>query len=297
MDPIVTSALISGGSSLLGGLLGKDKGPSARAQRNDMKKIEEARYKWLVKGAQRAGFNPLTVLGAAGQTAGRGTTTPQSPLGWKSALGDAIKQTGQVLASYDPVEAEGRQLDNELKRRQLAAFDNEGLRQGANAPTKAEDSQLERRFENLDPAVQGGLGTVDLGSLDAADMRVDQGPLKNRYVVRNPLDPTKTYVMPSTFTPQEGIEGIAGDVGGEAFSFAQAIQMGRKTMEKLGIKEVLVHPRTGVVTAFAPQGLYQDEKPTLTARPTKSADWGIDLGPLKIDIWKDEMPTGKGDRK
>jgi len=97
MDPATTAALIQGGSSLVGGLLGKDKGPSLRKQRNNMKKIEEDRYKWLVKGAQRAGFNPLTVLRSTG-----GQMAPQlnfdSPLSARAVLGEAIKTFGGTYA-------------------------------------------------------------------------------------------------------------------------------------------------------------------------------------------------------
>jgi len=64
MDPIVGGALIKGASSLLGGLL--NKGPSLSDQLKLMQRTEEKKYKWIVEGAQRAGFNPLTALQAGG---------------------------------------------------------------------------------------------------------------------------------------------------------------------------------------------------------------------------------------
>lgn len=299
MDPVITSALISGGSSLLGGLFGRKDKPKNDWDFPNREKLETERYKWLVKGAQKAGFNPLTVLGVAGQTAGMGQpTSTTNPLSFGSVVGKAIASAGQTFANnYDPVSAEGQRLDNELRKRQIVAFDNERNQQGATPQDKGLEAKIDQRFDNLDPAVQSGLGTVDLGSLDANDMRIDAGPLKNQYVVRNPMSPTETYVLPKTFTPQEGIEGIAGDVGGEAYSFLQAINAGKETMLKLGIKPVSVHPRTGVVTPLSPQGLYQDEKPTLTAQPQPKTDkpW-IDLGDF-FKIGKNIHYPKEGNRK
>lgn len=91
------AAAISAGSKLLGGLLGGDKGPSLRQQRNNMKKTEHQRFKWLVKGAQNAGFNPLSVLRATGGAMAP-QLTPQTPLNARAILGEAIADFGGTFA-------------------------------------------------------------------------------------------------------------------------------------------------------------------------------------------------------
>jgi len=55
---------IGAASSLLGGFM--NKGPSLSDQLKVMQRTEEKKYKWIVEGAQRAGFNPLTALQAGG---------------------------------------------------------------------------------------------------------------------------------------------------------------------------------------------------------------------------------------
>ena len=90
MDPAITSALISGGTKLLGGILGKGKKPQQnfREERQNLRNI--------VRGAKEAGFNPLTVLKATG---GQPTANNiVSPLGIRAALGEAIETFGGTYA-------------------------------------------------------------------------------------------------------------------------------------------------------------------------------------------------------
>jgi len=95
MDPITSAALIGGGSQLLGGLLGK--GKKVQWDFKEKKRMENERFGWLVEGAKRAGFNPLTVLRSTGGQSGNYQTT-QSPLGARAAVGEAIKTFGGTYA-------------------------------------------------------------------------------------------------------------------------------------------------------------------------------------------------------
>lgn len=84
------AAAIGAGSQLLGGLLQKPK----KLQQNF--KEERQNLRNIVRGAQEAGFNPLTVLRATG---GQPTANAiQSPLGARAALGEAIKTFGGTYA-------------------------------------------------------------------------------------------------------------------------------------------------------------------------------------------------------
>lgn len=89
------AAAIAGGSQLLGGLLSKGKKPQWDFQEKE--RMENERFKWLVKGAKNAGFNPLTVLRATGGQSGNYQTT-DSPLGSRAAVGEAIKTFGGTYA-------------------------------------------------------------------------------------------------------------------------------------------------------------------------------------------------------
>ncbi|AXL15496.1 DNA pilot protein [Microviridae sp.] len=294
LAPIVTSALISGGSSLIGGLLGRKKSKSAAQTLAEQRAHEEQRYTWLRDGAQKAGFNPLTVLGAAGHTAGMTSPSTESPLGWKASLGNALNQAGQVLASYDPVAEEGRQLDNELKQRQITAFDAEKNQQGSQphplveGGTQGASAAAEDRFPHLsaDPKENSQDSRVDLGSDRIEDHRLGGSSLwPNQYVVRNPLNPTETYVMPKTWTPAEGVEGLIGDLGGEGNSMSALFKLGKDTLlNQGGLEKVSYDVTTGQVhrihtdqekkTWITPHGQQPAgaPKPSITLLPITEAD-------------------------
>ena len=89
------AAAIAGGSQLLGGLLQKPK--KVQWDFQERERLENERFKWLVKGAQKAGFNPLTVLRSSGGQMAN-VTPRQSPLGARAALGEAIKTFGGTYA-------------------------------------------------------------------------------------------------------------------------------------------------------------------------------------------------------
>lgn len=102
-------------SKLFGGLFQDD-------PMDDMRRHERQRYKWLVEGAQNAGFNPLTVLRATGGQQASAASL-QSPLSARALIGQGISMGIQDhMANYDPIGDEGRRLDNELKRAQLNRY-------------------------------------------------------------------------------------------------------------------------------------------------------------------------------
>lgn len=232
-NPAVAPALISGASSLVGGLLGrnKEKPPSSGDQRRHARKLEKGRYKWLRRGAKKAGFNPLTVLGAAGQSSGQGQLdyTP-SPLGWKAALGDAISAAGQTYASIDPVAVEGAKLDNQLKQRQIAAFDAEVGRHGSaggqtsTQPVRQYDHWGDHDLPNYgnghvrDPHTTP-FPVVDIGSIDPERARVTHGPFSGRYIVNVE---GKNYALPES-TPTAVFEELTGAVSGEGAGAIKAM--------------------------------------------------------------------------
>jgi len=150
MDPIIGASLISGGSNLLGGLL--NKGPSLSDQLKLMRRTEEKKYKWIVEGAQRAGFNPLTALRAGG---GQMTQGLQTPLSTGAVIGNALNagiQTGlNTWANRpDPIEQESRVLDNELKKQRLKQIQNEEARFGQVPAVRTTSSQT--RVNGRNPA-------------------------------------------------------------------------------------------------------------------------------------------------
>jgi len=125
-----------------------------KVARRFMKDTENNRYSWLVSGAQKAGFNPLTVLGATGGAmsggASAGTPLMQPVRGSSGGLGDAV---GAGIAafgdSYDPVGFATRQQQLENMRKLGDVYDAELARFGAvpvntvnNSPTRVQNQPL-----------------------------------------------------------------------------------------------------------------------------------------------------------
>lgn len=139
------SAVIGGASSILGGAVDNIFAKKAAKKQYKYDKLamqeqfelnkqtELERWSWLVEGAQNAGFNPLTVLGASGGAMGNAPTAPRkiAPL---SNIGNAIAQAGSEFARYmpNPIDTQTQKLENELLRKQITQIDNENLRFGVN---------------------------------------------------------------------------------------------------------------------------------------------------------------------
>lgn len=132
MDPLTIGALISGGSSLLGGILGGNRA-DAQAEQNRQMQLAFAQnaIQWKVEDAKKAGVHPLFALGAS-----TGSFTPVANNSGE-VLGDAIGKMGQnigraVEASGDreskallmtkaKLEVENQGLQNDILRQKIAS--------------------------------------------------------------------------------------------------------------------------------------------------------------------------------
>lgn len=136
MDPLITSSLISAGSSLLGGLFGKkDKGPSVEDQLMTQRGSIFNTMKSTLDAAKEYGVHPLVALGlnpgAGGASISLGDNSSS-----RSTAGDLINEMGQNIAGavgrmQSPDEkgvqqivqrqaVEKGELENELLKTQIA---------------------------------------------------------------------------------------------------------------------------------------------------------------------------------
>lgn len=121
-----TQGLTAGIGSAISGLFGGSSGGTNRAEQA----IWDAGYQvampsWLVKGAQEAGFNPLTLLRAGG---GVNASAPviQSPLSSQGQIAEAMSEGFlEGVRGYDPVADETADLENDLLRQQIERMRNE----------------------------------------------------------------------------------------------------------------------------------------------------------------------------
>jgi len=161
----LTPALISAGSSLLGGLFGRKKGPSIAEQRENLRQTELQRFSWLRDGARKAGFNPLTVLRATGGQMAP-AITQQTPLSSRAILGEAIKTFGGTYAA-DAIEraAEERAQDQWKDRYDYEIANRPPLPPVRTAPVKPQ------------------VGKIKIGGDRVSDYLVEFGPLAGRLVI------------------------------------------------------------------------------------------------------------------
>lgn len=146
-------AAIMGGSTLASGLLGKKQ--KTQWDFEERRYLEKNRFKWLVRGAKRAGFNPLTVLGATGGQMGGGPTSTSSPMGMRVALADALKSAAYAYLDHDPVAEETAQLEQDLLRKQIAQIDNEAKRYGSYTTAAAANGGVPSVQRTASPTAEG----------------------------------------------------------------------------------------------------------------------------------------------
>ena len=145
-------------------------------QFNLTKDLELAKYGWLVEGAQKAGFNPLTALGATGGPQLQGSPAAISPIAVQSYVGEALSTAaGNYKGPEDAIEKEGRVLDNKLKMAKLAQMTSEVNRLGTptghalspkqmHVKTYASDAPITMPVDPATPAVRTGFGVTDARS-------------------------------------------------------------------------------------------------------------------------------------
>lgn len=135
MDPLVTSALISTGGSLLGNLFGggMSAASSARFNYRTQKEFAKNQIGWRVADAKRAGIHPLAALGM-----NPASSSPVAVPG-ESSSGDVFRDAGQnigrAIASGQTtlerlnerlIESQiaGQDLDNEYKAQEIMSRQN-----------------------------------------------------------------------------------------------------------------------------------------------------------------------------
>jgi len=140
------------------------------------KQLELNKYGWLVEGAQNAGFNPLTALGMTGGPQLQGSPAAISPIAVQSYVGEALSTAaGNYQGPEDPIEKEGRVLDNKLKMAKLAQMTSEVNRLGTptghalspkqmHVKTYGTDAPVTMPVDPATPAVATGFGVTDARS-------------------------------------------------------------------------------------------------------------------------------------
>lgn len=136
MDPFTAGALISGGSTLLGGYLGGQAQDKANAANREMnaenikmqKEFAQSGVQWKVEDAKKAGIHPLAALGAQTHSFAP-ASIGESP---NTAMGDSIANMGQNIAqAYSASTSKNDRLINEAMRMEQldnARLQNELLR-------------------------------------------------------------------------------------------------------------------------------------------------------------------------
>lgn len=135
MDPVVTGALISAGSNILGSLLGGNTNNHAgRDQRQAISYANRSAVIDKVAAAKEAGISPLYALGAPVISASSAVGTPSAGGGVGESLKSMGQDIGRAVSAQQTIaqrEAtrlalEGAQLDNDLKKSQLAKMSQAG---------------------------------------------------------------------------------------------------------------------------------------------------------------------------
>lgn len=174
MAPVVPlgPSVIAGASSLLGGVFGRSKQPGIKKQyrlgRENTELLEKNKYKWIVEGARKAGFNPLTALRATG---GNLTTAPQpqSPLSSRSYIGEAIKTFGGTYAQDAIQRATEARQNEEWQRR----YDYQRENPVPVLSPRTKDVQKTEQMNNR----------INVGGDRASDYLITDGSLAGRYVL------------------------------------------------------------------------------------------------------------------
>lgn len=144
---------------------------SSRQQRDDTKR----QFRWIRKGAEAAGFNPLTALGV-GTAASQSVGAPLATVTGGSPTGAALESFANIMSNYDPIATETARLQNQLARQQLNNAKEKTERLGGGVPqVRSTQSPVEVKAA-VDAAIgpsQGNLGRgIGYMDLENADPRV-----------------------------------------------------------------------------------------------------------------------------
>jgi len=245
MDPILGAALIGGGSQLLGGLLGK--GKKVEWDFQEKERMENERFKWLVKGAQNAGFNPLSVLRSTGGQSGNYQTT-QSPLGARAAVGEAIKTFGGTYAQDAIQRATEERAQDDWKERWDYQIANPQPVPPLRQTTGGAGSQDQAgTFDTARDDYVGQIANPTGARPEDIQIPLDNKEYGGRYVLRIGQS---HYMMPYGWVPTEGVEAALGSGLGEIHGVQSLMDLGEKVrVTKQGhILKMPVTPKTPVTT-------------------------------------------------
>lgn len=149
MHPLVTSALISGGSQILGGLFGGGGNSNKRASRlaveaemralQNQETLDKNRFSWITEGAQKAGIHPLAAMGmqpvSLSPTPVFGDSGGSDKFGAIADMGQGIsravtawtsKEERQMAAQSAALQLENQQLQNDRLRSEISLMNTGG---------------------------------------------------------------------------------------------------------------------------------------------------------------------------
>lgn len=136
MDPLIGSALISGGSSLLGGLFGKSSAKKAAAAANAFTREQmQNRHQWEVSDLRKAGLNPIL---SAGGTPSMGSSAMEQQVN-PNVLGDAVSSA----------------LQAKLLKAQIANTQQDTVKKGAETASVSEDAKLKGFMGDIKDDLKG----------------------------------------------------------------------------------------------------------------------------------------------
>ena len=124
MDPLTGAALITGGASLLGGLIGRKSAKSTNRMNYMLQKeFAQKGIQWKVADAKAAGIHPLAALGA--QT--HSPTVAMQDTGMGQAVSMAGRSAAHMMMQKQMIE--GTELDNAIKSQQFNLIMNQADRE------------------------------------------------------------------------------------------------------------------------------------------------------------------------
>jgi len=188
MDPIIGSALISGGSSLLGGLLGKSSAKKAAAAANAFtEKQMKNRHQWEVQDLKAAGLNPILSAGSAPSMGSSAMEQQVNP----NILGDAVSSA----------------LQAKLLNAQIQNTKADTVKKGAETASVSEDAKL-----------KGFMGDIkdDLADVyNSAKKRIPEAYQKTRQEYKNMIQkPIYSAKQGAKSLAKKATSGISFKFGG-----------------------------------------------------------------------------------
>lgn len=179
MNPLIGGALISAGSSILGGLFGRKSQNKADDQNAALQReFAKNSIQWRVKDAQAAGISPLAALGASTTSAAPsyvGGNIGNAVTRAGSRIGQAVGNSGQAAANIDNTRASTDLIQQQiLASKQAMALEAANRTQDTGDFNVVPDQVIQHRkgdpstsagpghpgWKNVN--VGGGIGTLDI---------------------------------------------------------------------------------------------------------------------------------------